>query len=220
MDRRDFLKKAGLAGGLSAAGALTLKKEYVKPVVRMLEPSYAEAITPVLDVTMSQPAGTTVAAAGGATVTVGVWSIDVPLAAAIPVGQAVSVKIDYTFQGNGNTTANAGIPAGTTSTTVGGLATSPGQLRLAQQAGVSNTLVDGQANVASITGGVNATIAAALSELAMTTPGNLAVATNRDPGDAFLLDYTPTIGAASILGVNIPATALDTATMLFTGENA
>ena len=49
-NRREFLKKAGVAGGLGAAGALTLKKEYVKPVVRMLEPSAAYAQTPALSV--------------------------------------------------------------------------------------------------------------------------------------------------------------------------
>jgi hypothetical protein len=49
-NRRDFLKKAGMAGGLGAAGALTLKKEYVKPVVRLLEPSAAYAQTPALTV--------------------------------------------------------------------------------------------------------------------------------------------------------------------------
>jgi hypothetical protein len=46
MDRREFFKKAGLGGGLGAAGALTLKKEYVKPVVRLLEPNAAYAQTP------------------------------------------------------------------------------------------------------------------------------------------------------------------------------
>jgi len=49
-NRREFLKKAGVAGGLGAAGALTLKKEYVKPVVRLLEPSAAYAQTPALSV--------------------------------------------------------------------------------------------------------------------------------------------------------------------------
>jgi hypothetical protein len=53
MDRREFFKKAGLVGGLGAAGALTLKKEYVKPVVRLLEPSAAYAQTPAMVVTSS-----------------------------------------------------------------------------------------------------------------------------------------------------------------------
>ena len=49
-NRRDFLKKAGMAGGLGAAGALTLKKEYVRPLVRVLEPSAAYAQTPGINV--------------------------------------------------------------------------------------------------------------------------------------------------------------------------
>jgi len=48
--RREFIKKAGVAGGLGAAGALALKKDYVKPVVRLLEPGAALAQTPALSV--------------------------------------------------------------------------------------------------------------------------------------------------------------------------
>ena len=47
-NRREFFKKAGVAGGLGAAGAITLKKEYVKPVVRLLEPSTAYAQSPAI----------------------------------------------------------------------------------------------------------------------------------------------------------------------------
>ena len=49
-NRREFLKKAGMAGGLGAAGTLTLKREYVKPVVKLLEPGAAYAQTPALSV--------------------------------------------------------------------------------------------------------------------------------------------------------------------------
>jgi hypothetical protein len=49
-NRREFLKKAGIAGGLGTAGALTLRKEYVKPVVKLLEPGAAYAQTPALSV--------------------------------------------------------------------------------------------------------------------------------------------------------------------------
>lgn len=51
--RREFFRNAGLAGGLGAVGALTLKKEYVKPVVKLLEPSTAYAQTPALAVIAS-----------------------------------------------------------------------------------------------------------------------------------------------------------------------
>lgn len=57
-NRREFLKKVGVAGGLGTAGALTLNKEYVKPVVTLLEPSAAHAQTPALSVgaaSWSQP---------------------------------------------------------------------------------------------------------------------------------------------------------------------
>ena len=47
-NRREFLKKAGIAGSLGTAGALTLKKEYVRPVVRLLEPNAAYAQTPAI----------------------------------------------------------------------------------------------------------------------------------------------------------------------------
>ena len=48
--RREFLRSACIAGGFGAAGALTLKKDYVKPVVRLLEPGAAYAQTPTLSV--------------------------------------------------------------------------------------------------------------------------------------------------------------------------
>ena len=48
--RREFFRKAGVAGGLGAAGAFTLEKEYVKPVVRLLEPGSAYAQTAALTV--------------------------------------------------------------------------------------------------------------------------------------------------------------------------
>ena len=51
--RREFFRNAGLAGGLGAVGALTLKKDYVKPVVKLLEPSTAYAQTPALAVIAS-----------------------------------------------------------------------------------------------------------------------------------------------------------------------
>ena len=110
------MKKAGLLGGLSAAGAVTLEKECVKPVVQMLEPSYAEAVSPTpsvmpeLSVTTSQPVGSEFKAAVGGAFPVAVWSIDVPLSASIPAGVAVDVTVDYTFKGNGAVDAKAGVP--------------------------------------------------------------------------------------------------------------
>ena len=50
-DRRRFLKKAGLVGGLATAGVLSVKKDYVKPVVSLLEPGVVYAQTPALVVT-------------------------------------------------------------------------------------------------------------------------------------------------------------------------
>ena len=53
--RRDFFKKAGLAAGVGAAGAVVLKKEYVKPVVKLLEPTSAYAQTPAISAILVSP---------------------------------------------------------------------------------------------------------------------------------------------------------------------
>jgi len=45
-NRRELFKKVGMAAVLAAAGAVMLEKGYVKPVVRVLDLSYAEAQSP------------------------------------------------------------------------------------------------------------------------------------------------------------------------------
>ncbi len=115
MDRRQFLKKAGLARGLSAAGVVTFKRAYVKPVIQMLEPKYAEALTPVLSVTLSQLGGNSIKAGGGGIFTVGVWTIDVPLSAPIPADLEIRFGVDYFSVSDDGVVSGAGtgMPPGT-----------------------------------------------------------------------------------------------------------
>jgi len=142
MDRREFFKKAGLVGGLSAAGAVTLKREYVKPVIRLLEPGYAEAVTPVLSVTLSQPEGNEFKVGGGGTFTVGVWKIQVPISqlADIPPGGDVTVGVEYIFEGADGIVsgAGAGMPPGSETYIIEDtFVTGPGEFRLTMSRGSS-----------------------------------------------------------------------------------
>jgi len=109
--RRDFFKKAGLAGGLGAAGALTLRREYVKPVVRLLEPGAAYAQTPAISVVSAvwsrspvdlnlYPAIATVAI-----------TLDVPGASAPAVGSTFNASVTVTNTG-GTWGSGIGLPVG------------------------------------------------------------------------------------------------------------
>jgi len=196
---------------------VTLKREYVKPVIRLLEPGYAEAVTPVLSVTLSQPEGNEFKVGGGGTFTVGVWKIQVPISqlADIPPGGDVIVGVGYTFEGADGIVsgAGAGMPPGSETYIIEDtFVTGPGEFRLTMSVGPwgTSSLCDGQGNDCLFDPVDHPFINEACDELACAPPDGA-------PNDACTVKFRPITATSHVLGVLLPTTPLEEVSAMLYG---
>jgi len=108
--RREFIKGLSVIGGLGAAGALALKKEYVKPAVRLLEPSLASAQSPGLVVTGAAFTVSPMNITLGQTVTILTLSLDVPGGSPCAPGQLFNAQVSMTNTAGSWGSGCVGIP--------------------------------------------------------------------------------------------------------------